>query len=117
MFLQMLHVAKVMFLHVSVILFTGWGSPGPYPGGIGGLAGGLQVHTRGEVGGSGRGVSRPRPGGGGSMPRWGDVSQHALRQTSPKQAATAADGTDPTGMHSCLEMSLAISQISRWSDI
>ena len=49
---------KVMFLHVSVILFTGGGSPGPHPGG---------------------GVSRPTPRRG--------VSQHALRQT-PLTAAT-----------------------------
>ena len=47
--------------------------------------GGLQAHTRG--------VSRPRPERG--------ISQHALRQTPPpKQTATAADGTHPTGMHS-----------------
>ena len=41
--------AKVMFLHVSVILFTGGVSPGPYPGGrLRGLArGGLQAHTGG----------------------------------------------------------------------
>ena len=55
-----------MFLHLSVILFTGWGclgpgpgrrlggvwplgkSPGPHPGGrLGGLPGGLQAHTQG----------------------------------------------------------------------
>ena len=27
--------------------------------------------------------------------------QHALRQTPPGEMATAADGTHPTGMHSC----------------
>ena len=32
----------------------------------------------------------------------GGVSQHALRQTPALQTATAADGTHPTGMHSCL---------------
>ena len=37
--------------------------------------------------------------GGGADP--GKVSQHALRQTSPQQMATAADGTHPTGIHSC----------------
>ena len=31
----------------------------------------------------------------------GLVSQHALRQTPPEETATAADGTHPTGMHSC----------------
>ena len=49
--------------------------------------------------GSGRGeVSRPTW-------VWGRcVSQHALRQTPPRRRpATAAGGTHPTGMHSCLE--------------
>ena len=32
----------------------------------------------------------------------GWFSQHALRQTPPGEMATAADGTHPTGMHSCL---------------
>ena len=91
-----------MFLHVSVILFTGvsqhalqvsvhggwypsmhFRSPGPHPGGkLGGLAWGV-------------GGSRPTPGG------WG-VSQDALRQIPPQQTATAVGGTHPTGMHSCL---------------
>ena len=31
----------------------------------------------------------------------GLVSQHALWQTPPGETATAADGTHPTGMHSC----------------
>ena len=45
------------------------------------------------------GVPGPRgmPGPGGGL-----VSQHALRQTPPGETATAADGTHPTGMHSCL---------------
>ena len=98
------------------------GSPGPYPGGEGwgvwlvgspdpylggrlrGLAGGSPGPYPGGGWGSGWGVSRPRPGGGSRL-RWGGVcvSQHALRQTpSPmEQTATAADGTHPTGMHSC----------------
>ena len=52
-----------MFLHVSVILFTGWG---------------LQGHTQGGGWGvwPGEGISNPTPGGGG-------VSQHAMRQTPP----------------------------------
>ena len=69
---------------------------------------------RGEVGGSGWGVclggvqaqewevSGPGLGGGPGLGR-GDLPQHALRQTypPPHQTATAADGTHPTGMHSC----------------
>ena len=100
-----------MFLHVSVILFTG-GYPGPYPGGrLGGLAGGVSrpiprgmlgsgqgegvwpggggspgPYPGGDVRGSGWEGSRPRPRPRGvSRPRpggWG-VSQHALRQTLP----------------------------------
>ena len=46
----------------------------------------------------------PGPGGvcfqGGLVPG-GLVSQHALRQTPPGETATAANGTHPTGMHSC----------------
>ena len=41
-------------------------------------------------------VSRSRPGG------LGGVSHYALRQTPPKQMATAAGGTHPTGMRSYL---------------
>ena len=51
------------------------------------------------------GLGGPGPGGvsapGGLLPG-GLVSQHALRQTpSLGETATAADGTHPTGMHSC----------------
>ena len=47
----------------------------------------------------GRGVCSQR--GRGVCSR-GVVSQHALRQTPPpRETATAADGTHPTGMHSC----------------
>ena len=90
--------AKVMFLHVSVILSTGreGGCLGPDPGGrLGVLA---------------RGVSRSRPGG--SRP-WGGPGLGgpglgpggrcipACTETDPPlQMATAADGTHPTGMHS-----------------
>ena len=94
---------NVIFLHLSVILFTGGGvvsqhalqlvsqhalqggSPGPHlEGKLRDLAGGgLQAHTQGvsrpTPGGvsrfTPRGLSRPTPGGGGC------VSQHALRQT------------------------------------
>ena len=55
---------------------AGGGSPGPYPGGC-----------------WGSGQGGPGPGGG--------ESQHALRQKPTQQTATAADGTHPTGMHSC----------------
>ena len=70
-----------------------WGVSRPTPGGVsrptpGGClqvhtqGGCLQAHTKGELG----------------------VSQHALRQTPPpQQMATAAGGTHPTGMHSCLQ--------------
>ena len=81
--------AKVMFLHVSVILSTGVGSPGPYPGRrLGGLARGVsRPIPRGEVEGSGRGGLQAHTQGGGWGSGWrslgpgGCVSQHALRQT------------------------------------
>ena len=91
--------AKVMFLHVSVILFTG----------------GLQAHTQGEVEGSGwgQGFPGPYPGEVGvwlwgvgapdlgvSWPRQG-MCIPACTEADPQQMATAADGTHPTGMHSC----------------
>ena len=70
--------AKVMFLHMSVILSMG-GCLGPYPGGGWGSGwGGLQAHTRG--------VSRPRPKGSPDPGLGGCVSQHALRQTPPPPA-------------------------------
>ena len=55
-------VAKVMFLHLSVILSTGGGLSAPVHAGI---------HT-------------------------------PLGRHPPEQTATAADGTHPTGMYSCL---------------
>ena len=92
----------------SVQLGGGGGALGPDPGGrLGGLAGGVsRPIPRGVVGGPGRkGGLGPGPGG---CPGPGlgvvCVSQHALRQTSPPQTATAAGGTHPTGMHSCLEL-------------
>ena len=54
--------AKVMFLHMSVILFTGQGEgvlclQAHTQGGLRGLAGGgLQAHIQGDVGGLARGV-------------------------------------------------------------
>ena len=99
---------------LSVILFMGvCGIPACLAGGIPaclaglqGVGGGgwcvsqhaLQVSRptpKGEVEGSGWGVSRPT--------HRGVVSQHALRQTPPLPhlMATAAGSTHTTGMHSC----------------
>ena len=68
---------KVMFIQVSVILFTGGclvlGVPGPR---------GCLV-----------------PGGQGSGPR--GVSGRGGAWWRPPRTATTADGTHPTGMHSC----------------
>ena len=97
-----------MFLHMSVILFTG-GISRPTPSGEveGSGWGSLEAHTQEEVEGSGWGES-PGPNlgevegsgcGGFQAHTWG-VSQHALRQT-PQEMATAVDGTNATGMHSC----------------
>ena len=119
-----------MFLHVSVILFTGGGIPACIAGGIpaclaAGLGGGgipaclagFQAHTwGGEVEGSGLGgcfeahtqeVSRPTPSGV-SMPTPGGLSRSTLgggvSQHALRQSpptATAAGSTHPTGMNSC----------------
>ena len=43
----------------------------------------------------------PHLGGGDLQAQGVGVSQHALRQSPPKQMATAGSGTHPTGMHSC----------------
>ena len=108
---------KVMFLQVSVILFTGGclvpGGvclvPGEGAGPRGGAWSGgcLQAHTqRGSWGGSGpgphprrnsRGIwSRPTPKG---ELEWDLVQVHPP-PLSPV-TATALGGTHPTGMHSC----------------
>ena len=64
-----------------------WGSPGPHPGGkLRCLAsGGLQAHTWGGLQAhTGWGVSRPTPGRVSRPTPGGWVSQHALRQTPPR---------------------------------
>ena len=129
-----------MFLHVSVILFTGGvqaqAQEGCLPGGRcagprGVCPGGCTGPGPWECAGPGPGgvlaqawgVSRPRPGcrgcpgpgQGGPGPGEGDVCQHALKQTPPpQQTATAADGTHPTGMHSCswIRMSFNVCPVS-----
>ena len=80
-------VAKVMFLHACVCP-QGRGSA---PEGCL-LEGGCLVLG---VGGLLQGV----PGPGGCLLLGRLVSQHAL--PPPRETATAADGTHPTGMHSC----------------
>ena len=85
---------------------------------------GLQVSRptpRGEVEGSGQGVSRPTPGrspgphlrGGVQAPHLG-VSQNALRQTPSQQMATVAGGTHPTGMHSCPNLLSITKYLIKW---
>ena len=92
-------VAKVMFLLACVCLRGGCLVPG-------GLVRGVSAPGRKwscPVGGC--------SGGDGCSGRaewwcllWGGlVSQHAVRQIPPGETATAADGTDPTGMHSCYQ--------------
>ena len=110
-----------MFLHVSVILFTGGGwYPSMhcrwYPGSLAaGLSGGGGEGGGGEGGGFpaclagvqahtwGGGSPGPHPGGGFSRPtpkgRVVYPSMHWGRHPPPM--ATAAGGTHPAGMHSC----------------
>ena len=102
-----------MFLHVCVILFTGVGAlvQGGVCSGVGVWSGGGACSggsgLRGGAcseGGGGR--SRPTPQGkveGGSGP--GPHPRGNLRgiRSRPPPTATTADGTHPTGMHSCLQ--------------
>ena len=124
---------KVIFLHLSVILFTGGGgaipaciaggipaclAAGLQGGGIPACLAGFQAHTQG---GKFRGiwlggVSRPTPKGeverdlvqahsqGGSWggSGWGGTCSRAGVCVETPVTATAAGGTHPTGMHSCL---------------
>ena len=106
---------KVMFSHVSVILFTGGGgwypsmpcrSPGPHPweklrglacvcvgGGENRVSG---PHPGGKLTGLAWGLQAHTRGGGGGYP-----STHWGRHPPP---ATATGGTHPTGMHACMEI-------------
>ena len=106
-----------MFLYVSVILLTGWGW---YPSMPCSRSPGVSRPTpRRECEGSGLGgptpsrptpggVSRPTPRGVFQAHTRGDLQAHTWwgfpacteADTSPL-TATAADGTHPTGMHSC----------------
>ena len=103
-----------MFLHVSVILFTGGG--GLLPGGGAWSWGGSALRgclvwgvcSRGvsALGGvcfRGEGVPGPRGGvlPGGVLP-WGGLLPGGMPGGDPPGTATAAGGTHPTGMHSCL---------------
>ena len=82
-------VGKVMFLQVSVCPRGGGAGRGCVPG-----PGGCLI--RGAVPGGVCSWGSVCSGGGGL------VSQHALRQNPPPgEMATVADGTHPTGMHSC----------------
>ena len=104
---------KVIFLHVSVILFTGWGtwSGGGLVGGCGPRGGAWSggsalraVWSQGDAW-SGRVWSRGVPGLGGSGPGGGGIP--ACTEADPPGAVHAgrygqqAGGTHPAGMHSC----------------
>ena len=89
-------VAKVMFLHVSVILFTGWGVLSQHA---------LQVVSQHAEGcACSRGVpARGVPALGGRVPALGGGVETPA-PSPQKQTATVADGTHPTGMHSCFNL-------------
>ena len=84
-----------MFLHLSVILFT-WG--GDLPLGLGGVCLWFQGCTP-----QGRHPTRQTHTPPGQTPRLGTTLPPA--DTPTPETATAADGTHPTGMHSCYCMS------------
>ena len=105
---------KVMFLHVSVILFTVGGIPACLAAGLHwGVVSqhALQVSRptpKGEVEGSGLGGLHAHTWGVSPGPHPGGVcvcpSMHWGRP--PPMTATAAGGTHPTGMHSCFNSML-----------
>ena len=85
------------------------GCPGLHPGAraVQAYTGGVSRPTSGGVhvhaGGRGRGVQAQAWGGGVQAQARRGVFQHALRQTPPpQQTVTAAGGTHPTGMYSCI---------------
>ena len=99
--------AKVMFLHVSVSHSVHRGGGGGIPACLTGLSwGGVSQHAlqvyrptpKGEVEGSGGGVSRPTPGG--------ECIPACTEADPPPPTATAAGCTHPTGMHSCSKYAL-----------
>ena len=110
-------VAKVMFLHVSVVLFTGGAIPACIAGGIPAClaVGGVLSQYALQEGGRG---SAPRGGvcskgacSGRMCLLWGVCSWEGgcllgggCGDPPQKQMATVADSTHPTGMHSCLLM-------------
>ena len=105
MFLIFFVLQRLCF-YTCLSVHRGCLGPGPEGGGRGVWPGGFLGPDLGEVGGLAGGCPGPGPGGC-PGPGPGGVSQHALRQTlPPKQTATAADGTHPTGMHSCLDIFL-----------
>ena len=106
---------KVMFLHMSVS-HSVHGVGSGIPACLAGLQGGgvsqhaLQISRptpKGEVEGSGWGVSRPTPRGSPGPHPGGSPGPHlggcitACTEVDTCLTATAAGGTHPTGMHSC----------------
>ena len=87
----------------------GGGCLGPDPGGrLGGLAGCVcpGPYPGGRLGGLASGDPGPCLGGGVQAQAWGSwgcIPACIEADTPPPQMATAADGTHPTGMHSCLK--------------
>ena len=93
------YAESVIFLHLSVILFTGgsaWQGEGRWQRGMCGGRWGVQVCM---AGGCMVGCIRGK-----GHVCWGDV--HGRVHAWQCDTATAADGTHPTGMHSCFLISL-----------
>ena len=91
---QQMKFAKVMFLHLSAILSTGRGLPGGVSRPRGVCPGDVQAQVKGVSAQGGQAQGDPGPGPGG-------VCICTEADTPTKRTATAADGTHPTGMHSC----------------
>ena len=95
-------LAKVIFLHLSVILFTG----GVWSGGLQFFRGGLHFFGGGGWGSPIWGGSGLQSFGGGSpifggLQFFGGISNFSGGGVSPPEYGHRSAGTHPTGMHSC----------------
>ena len=80
---------KVMFLHLSVILFMGWGCLGRH----------LPSADTPQADSPPPEHTTPRQ----THPPWHPPGRHPPGRHLLPETATAADGKHPTGMHSCLK--------------
>ena len=100
---------KVMFSQASVILFT-WGVSARHPPG---QTPPLGRHPRADTPPSRHPPDRHHPHWENPHPL---LDRPPLGRHLPQQMATAADGMDPTGMHSCFQIKLELQKTMSWSE-